>query len=207
MIRKDAHVRSTVIRFSLYALGIFLVTRLLPAIASRGDVTLFLEYGVAEWLQFAMLMAATLLFALGSNSRWCPKVCLACAFLTGIAAVREMDSYFHSIIPSGGWGWPAGCLALVGALLLWRRRSMLYEQIGVFAGSRVCAILWCGFIIAIPFAQLVGRADFWQAIIGDDYNRQYRRVFEELAEALGYFMLLAGSIEVFFENREEAKRA
>ena len=63
-------------------------------------------------------------------------------------------------------------------------------------------LLWAGFIIAIPVAQLVGNGAFLQAIMNDDYSRDYRRIIEEIGELMGYGLILVGSIELAIKTAD-----
>ena len=39
--------------------------------------------------------------------------------------------------------------------------------------------------------------------MGDDYERGYKRVIEELCELLGYLLIFIGSVEIFMKKEEE----
>jgi len=56
--------------------------------------------------------------------------------------------------------------------------------------------MWCGFVIAVPFAQMVGHGEFLMEVMGDDYVPHYKRVIEELGELVGYIIMLVGVAEL-----------
>ncbi len=199
-MHRELRIQNILLRFLAFTVCIFALTAALPFFIHHGDVTIFSENGPVEWVQFVLLAMTTLLFLVRSDTGYYPRICLMCAFLAAFAATREMDSNLDRIIPLGGWIIPAVLLLAVGFLVAWRSRSTIAEEMATFVGTRVFSLLWAGFVMAIPFAQLVGHGDFLQEVMGDDYDRQYKRVIEELGEMLGYIILLVGAIEAFFEN-------
>jgi len=42
---------------------------------------------------------------------------------------------------------------------------------------------------------------FLQLVMGDDYNRDYKRVIEETLETMGYILILIGSFESVLQLR------
>ncbi|MFP4532385.1 MAG: hypothetical protein ACLFNS_06860 [Desulfobacterales bacterium] len=50
---------------------------------------------------------------------------------------------------------------------------------------------------------LLGHGDFLQSLMGDNYDRSYKRVIEESLELMGYILVFAGTIEASVELRAE----
>lgn len=193
---------ATIIRFSIYTVGILLLAVALPWLAHYREAVAFKENGAVEWLQLVFLVAVTAMFfreaAISPRFRHV-FVILAC--VSAFAGIREMDAILDVVIP---WiGWKAGYVCIVFAGVVgYTNQDVLQPQIKHFLNSRAFSLLWAGFIVAIPFAQLVGNGAFLQAIMSDDYSRDYRRMIEEIGELMGYGLLLIGSRELILHNRK-----
>ena len=184
-----------VLRFTLYTLVIFSFTASLPLIIQYGGITVFKENGLIEWLQFGLLVGASAIFLAGSFV--VPvfrQLFLLLASISAFGVVRELDALLDDMIP---WiGWKIGLVIVLYAVgLAYVNRGILKRQTTRFISSRAFAMLWAGFVVAVPFSQLVGHEPFLQLVMGDDYARDYKRVIEECGELVGYFLLFVGSVE------------
>jgi hypothetical protein len=186
---------ATTLRFFLYSLAILVIMLSIPAFIQKGGIGAVKENGPIEWLQFGLLAGACLVFA-GESLRNRPFRSLVCvmACLTAFAALRELDSVLLRLIP--GLGYKVGFLFIIGAVTYACATAKTFmAQCERFVPTRAFAILWAGFMVAVPFAQLIGHGAFLQIVMGDDYNRDYKRLIEELGELMGYILLLIGSLE------------
>ncbi len=185
-----------IIRFAAYTLAIFIITALLTPLAEYKDIYfIFTENGPVEWLQLGMLVAASVLFfSVFFSLPAFRELFLILASVSAFAAVRELDSVLDKAIP---WiGWKIGfALLLFAAALAWTKRDKVKRQLGHYLSSPGFVVLWAGFIVAVPIAQLLGHAVFLESLMGENYLRAYKRVIEESGELLGYLLLLEGSIE------------
>lgn len=195
-------LKAILLRFTLYTLLIFIFTASLPFLVGQGDIDVFKEGGFIEWLQFFILILTSCTF-LACRFVVAPAyrhLLILLASLPAMAAIREQDALLDNLIPV--FGWKVGFLILIYPLgLAWKNKTAIREQLESFLSTRSFAILWAGFIVAIPFSQMVGHGDFLKILMGDDYLRDYKRVIEETGEFLGYFLLLIGSFEAFLEMR------
>ncbi|HUF40669.1 MAG TPA: hypothetical protein VMR20_01835, partial [Verrucomicrobiae bacterium] len=171
------------LRFTAYTVALFISTAALPLLV-KGDIVLFKENGPIEWFQFGLLVVATAVFVRGALSM--PdfrKLFFLLAAISAFAAIRELDVFLHRMIPGIGWkiGIPLILYALISA---YRNRECLKQQLSHFLASRAFAIVWAGFLVAVPFGQLIGHGAFLQLVMGDDYNRDYKRVIEEILEVM-----------------------
>lgn len=199
------HIKMISARFITYTLIIFAISASLPIAIEIGDVTVFSEDGPIEWLQISILLVSAAILFLNARSKECDykqMFCVLAQFLL-IAAIREMDLIFDRLIPIAGWKLPVIFCLLAAIIIYWNHKELLVSQVSGFVRTRAFALLWCGFIVAIPYAQLVGNGKFLQLLMGDDYVRDYKRVIEELGELLGYLLLMIGSIEAVFHQIEE----
>ncbi len=188
--------RNTILRFSVYTFVILLFAKLLPWVVLYGDSTVLKENGTVEWLQLGLLLTASFLFF--RESRLTPRyhhalVWLAC--LSAFAGFREMDANLDRLVP---WiGWKIGfSFILYAAVVTYSNVATLKRQIMRFLHFPAFSLLWTGFVIAVPFAQLVGHGAFLQTVMEGDYSRDYKRMIEELGELMGYALLFIGSFEL-----------
>jgi len=182
-------------RFSVYTLLIAALSIMLPDIVRHQGVAFFYENGTIEWLQFSLLGASVLFFALGAL---CLPAHRRLAALLGcvaaFAATREMDRVLGRLLPVVSW--KIGGLFLVAAgWLLLRHGRVLLPQIAAFLRTPAFVMLWAGFVIAVPLAQLVGHAPFFRLFMDEVHVRDIKRVFEESGEFMGYLILLFGTLE------------
>jgi hypothetical protein len=193
--------KSTMIRFTAYTVGVFTLTLSLPLVIEHGDIVIFKEDGPIEWFQFGVLVTASAVFLLGGfalvNFR---QVLYLMAFVSVFAAIRELDAFLERAIP---WiGWKIAFIAILYAVgSAYTKRTLVKRQLPPFLATRAFAILWAGFLVAVPFGQLIGHGAFLQVVMGDDYNRDYKRVIEETLETMGYILVLIGSFESILQLR------
>lgn len=196
---------ATALRYSLYTFGILLFTASLPWVAQYREAAAFKENGAIEWLQFGILVAISLMFLREAFvTRRFHQIFVLLACFSAFAGVREMDANLDKLIPWVGWKF-GYLLILYAGFVVYSNTQTLRRQITPCLNSRGFLLLWAGFIVAIPFAQLVGNGAFLQAIMTDDYSRDYRRMIEEIGELMGYGLLLIGSYEMILQTRMTLK--
>lgn len=194
----NASATAVALRFGLYTLVVAAFASSLALLARRdGDAVpgAFLEGGALEWTQFGLLVLAVAILARGAIAD--PDSCeiaLLLAALIALAAVRELDGLLDGLVP---WlGWKAGFVLLVpAAWLACRRGRALRAQAARFVPSPAFAVLWAGFLVAVPVAQLLGHGPFLRAVMGDAYEFAVKQAIQESLESVGYLLLVAGSVE------------
>jgi len=184
-----------ILRYLIYT-GLMLAgLAALPTLLQPGDMELFRENGPIEWMQLAALALAAATFVTGAVTKRSMRGLFgAIACVLSIAVVRELDKILDGILP-GGWQGPAVVLIALFAFLWHRYRHTFWDQVTSFVKTAPFGVLWAGFVIAVLLAQLVGHGTFLQLIMGDDYDRTYKRVIEEICETFGYTVILLGSVE------------
>ncbi|MBS3921092.1 MAG: hypothetical protein KG012_19640 [Deltaproteobacteria bacterium] len=176
----------------------------LRIIVGKGDIVIFKENGPIENIQFALIVGTAVLFCAGAvKIAECREISLILALFAGCAAVRELDSVLNNLIPGMGWKLRAILFGVCGVTFGWRRRHRLPGQIALFLCSRSFSLLWCASLVVVPFSQLLGHGAFLKQILGDDYNRYYKRVIGETSELIGYFLLFLGSVEFLLERNRQ----
>lgn len=185
-------------RYAFYTIAVFLLFLIIPHWSSSHSVEFFKENGCFEWLQFAMLAGSAAILYTGR--RCCPDsrhILTLMAAVAAFAAGRELDKILDTYIPVMGWKL-VFLFPLAAAVYAWNARQDCKKQLLHFAGSHAFTMMWAAFIIAVPLAQLVGDGTFLYNLLQDDYNRVYKRIFEEACEGAGYLLLLFACLESIF---------
>ena len=198
---EDSFIK-TMIRFLIYTAVIVTGLAALPLAVSPADISRFRESSDIENIQALLLLAtvACYIFAYLVGRNRTPLLLLLAA-LTCCALIREFDAFLDNLFPALGWQFfVAGILVFALGLSI-KKRKQLLPDIYRFARTRSFGILWVGFIITVAFSQLVGHREFLESLMGDDYERGYKRVIEESCELLGYFIFLLGSWETIVQVR------
>ncbi|MBN2594660.1 MAG: hypothetical protein JXA81_14220 [Sedimentisphaerales bacterium] len=192
-------------RFIIYTLSVFGFTASLPIIIEYGDIVIFSENGIIEWIQFilVMLTASTLLLSAKKSVYGSRELLYILSLVALFAAIRELDKTLDKSFPILGWSLPAFLCAVAAGLIYWKNQDAVIVQMNTFMDTRAFSLLWCGFIVAVPFAQLVGHGAFLKLLMGDDYISNYKRVIEELSELLGYLLIFIGSVETLLQQKEK----
>ncbi|HHU14830.1 MAG: hypothetical protein KBI41_06455 [Kiritimatiellae bacterium] len=183
------------LRFAVYTLLVAALSVMLPDIVRHHGVEFFYENGSLEWFQFGLLTTNILLFTL--SALCLPKhrqLALLLGCVTAFAATREVDRVLNRLLPVVGWK-IGGVFLVVAAWLLVRHHRTLLPQIAAFLRTPAFAVLWAGFMVAVPLAQLVGHGPFFRLFMDEEHVRNIKRVFEESGEFCGYLILLFGTIE------------
>ncbi len=192
-------VMLTLLRFGVYTLLVFGFTVSLSLFVQPGDLMVFKEGGPVETLQLLMLLGASAVFMAGTlfvpafRYLW-----LVLAAISMFAVSRELDLWLDRLLPWVGWQIGFALLLFAGVVTYVYRRELVL-QIARFIESRAFSILWAGFIVAVPFAQLIGHGAFLKLVLGEAYVSGYKRVVEESGEIIGYFLILIGSIEALIQ--------
>jgi hypothetical protein len=185
----------TALRFTVYTLVITGTILVMHAAVRCNGSKFFYENNLLEWMQFTVLLAVCLLFAWGScNAYGLRRFLILMSMLAAFAATRELDSLLNRLMPV--LSWKIGAVFLIyGMWQLIVRRKTFVPQILSFMQTPAFVVLWAGFIIAVPFAQLVGHRPFFRMFIEESQVRDIKRLFEETGEFIGYLILLFGTIE------------
>ncbi len=194
-------LKTIALRFVIYSFVIFGCMAAISIIDPIVGIAFYKENGPLELAQLCLLVGAGTTFFIGSF--YFPNFSQLFFFLSSFfafAVIRELDSLLSSMIP---WvGWKVGFVILLLAMVLsYINRNILKNQIRQFIAYRSFAILWVGFLVAVPIAQMLGHGEFLQYVMGDDYIRGYKRVIEESGEVIGYCLLFMGSIESLVQIR------
>lgn len=185
-------------RYALYTSAFFGVGFLLPVVMQRGDINAVYEGGFIENCQLLVLFLALSAFiagfSLAQEARGAFAILITC---NSIAIVRELDRVF-SKIPVLGWHGPMAIAVMAGVFFIYRYRSLIRGGVDRVLSGHAFPLLWCGFMAAVPFGQLIGH--FLTVLLGDDYTRSYKQLVQECSELLGYLLILIGALELVWTD-------
>ena len=185
-------------RFPLYMLfvaGLTLSLRFDLA-GDRHEGQFFTEYSAVELSSLVMLVVMALLYVHCAmvRGRWRGMCALLALMCTG-ALVREVDFLFDQYLPALGWQSLMSVVLIAMAVVGWRFRVALRDQIPRFAASHAFGILMAAFLTVAVFSRLFGMKGIWIDTLGPFYDRSAKNLAEEGVELLGYGLLLIGTIE------------
>jgi hypothetical protein len=208
------------VRYISYLLGIAVFTWLLTwmetsapgsllfrVVEGGGDGLGTSEYSPVEIIQPLILVICGLLYT------WVARDCPAqrpIAFAFGgfalIAIIRELDYFFDRMVADNFW---QVLMAVVAALLIvytYRHRRRFRVAWLRLWPSPGLTLLFAGATIQFSFGLFISHEPFWEAIMGDGYQRVVKMAVEEMIELMGYFLWLIGTIEYAFQARAIAFR-
>jgi len=208
------------VRYISYLLGIAVFTWLLTWMEISGPGSLLFrvvegggdglgtsEYSPVEIIQPLILVICGLLYTW--VARDCPSqrpIAFAFGGFALIAIIRELDYFFDRMVADNFW---QVLMAVVAALLIvytYRHRRRFRVAWLRLWPSPGLTLLFAGATIQFSFGLFIGHEPFWEAIMGDGYQRVVKLAVEEMTELLGYFLWLIGTIEYTFQARALAFR-
>ena len=208
------------VRYISYLLGITVFTWLLTwmeisapgsllfqVVEGGGDGIGTSEYSPVEIIQPFILSICGLLYSW--VARDCPSqrpVAFAFGGFALIAIIRELDYFFDRMVADNFW---QVLVAVVAALLIaytYRHRRRFRIAWLRLWPSPGLTLLFAGATIQFGFGLFIGHEPFWEAIMGDDYQRIVKLAVEEMIELMGYFLWLIGTIEYAYQARAIAFR-
>jgi hypothetical protein len=205
----------TVLRFFLYFFLVALLFQGLVWIAQSGPdgLNLFVqsapdddlgnsEFSKVELLQSGCLAIGLLLsvwiYTRNDHRR---LVALAVAVLQSLMLIREQDFFFEVLVGRGMWQIPV-YLSLIGGIFVFVRSRDRVNQSWLWMRQRSWfGLLFAALTIILAFSRVFGQSDFWEAIMGDNYQRIVKLAAEEVTELLGYSLLVIAMIEMTLDDK------
>ena len=152
-----------------------------------------------ESIQYLLLVACVTVFgwvALRDRLRR-PLAIVLVTFLL-LALVRELHAVLDQLVAENFWQVLAALLTVVAGVYEYRHHQRLAAGWERSQPSAGLAIMLAGFILLVPFAQILSQPDLWEASLRPGDSRAAARTFEELAELGAYLLLLIGSLEFLY---------
>lgn len=164
------------------------------------------EQTLTEHMQDFMSFFSCMLFLYAA--RIDKKLNIAATLLGALMAmmfVRESDSLLDQYVFDGAWQ-AIVCLIFVCVLIfLWGKFSSIYGSLKEYSLQSSFGTFLAGFVTILAFSRLMGRASFWQAVMGDSYMRIVKNIVEEGIETLGYTLIFISAVELVIACRRRSK--
>ncbi len=162
----------------------------------------FSEFGYTELSQSGVLAVTVLLLVVAALRSPEPAPLLWCLALGfAVLLVRENDQVFELFLPHGIWKYPAGVLVLIAAVVFFRNRRAVLDELVDLAGTTAFGVLLAGFTTLV-FSRLFGRGKFWEAVMEERYWRPVKNAAEEGLELFALALLAAGIVELLLARRK-----
>ena len=186
-----------------FGLTIVAILSLYP-LANLYHAETFQEFGLVENIQLGLLITSAFIFigesfVLKKHS----AILLFLASLCILGACRELDSFFDKNLPVISWKF--GFLFPIAAVInLYRQRKNARESFFHFLETPAFNLMFTAVLIGLALAQVLGHRKFIETVIGEGMNaRIVRRLLEEGAEVIAYFLILLSSVECYFSFRKK----
>ncbi len=199
------------LRYLLYALVVAFGSILMIGIATLVPTGLQFERTISELgvvtselspvelLQNLLLLICIMLFGwIASRDRLRCPMALGFCTLFAVCLVRELDFFLDFYVIDNLWQVVCATLLAITLVYLGRHRKRFVNGLARSWPSTGLAIILGGFILLIPFAQLMGHDELWQQIMGDGYIRVVKVAAEEIIELGAYSMLTIGAFEFLY---------
>lgn len=164
------------------------------------------EKTLTEHMQDFMSFFSCMLFLYAA--RVDKKLNIAATLLGALMAmmfVRESDSLLDQYVFDGAWQ-TIVCLIFVCVLIfLWGQFFSIYASLKEYSLQSSFGTFLAGFVTILAFSRLMGRASFWQAVMGDSYMRIVKNIVEEGIETLGYTLIFISAVELVIACRRRSK--
>lgn len=204
-------MRRVLLRFLAYAIGVTAVMAALVYMAGNVPGGLRLaasmpgvdivssELSPVELMQDLLLLCcAGILTFVGSRDRLRRPMAFTLALFLLACLVRELDFFLDFYFVDNLW--QVLCALIVSLALVYgvRNRERIEQGWRRSWPSTGLAMVLAGFILLVPFAQLVGHEALWRAILGADYVRVVKVAVEELVELGAYALITLGTLEFVY---------
>jgi len=198
-------------RYLLYGMAVTAVTVILMVLSVRMPDGLLLEEPVpgmglptSEFSPVELLQNMLLIFCAGSfcwiaaRDRLRRPMAVGFIALFLVILIRELDFFLDYYLIDNLWQVLCALLVSVSLVYIVRNRSRYAHGWRRSWPSAGLALIIGGFILLIPFAQLLGHEAFWQALMQESYVRVVKVAAEELLELGAYTIITLGSIEFLY---------
>jgi hypothetical protein len=157
------------------------------------------EFSPVEMLQNLMLLfcAGSFAWIAGRDRLRRPMAAGFCALFLA-CLIRELDFFLDYYVVDNLWQVLCAVLLSVALVYVVRNRHRFAQGWRRSWPSAGLAMIIGGFILLIPFAQLIGHQVLWQEIMGDDYVRLIKVAVEEIVELGAYVMITIGAVEFLY---------
>ena len=155
----------------------------------------FNEFGPVQVAQSLMLaIGVALLLIKYRRSGQYRELALCMALFFGILLIRENDQTLELFLPHGSWFYFAAVAMLALGVIFWRSRGTVIPQLLEYSRSLGFGVMLGGMTVLL-FSRLFGRKSFWDALMGEGFQRAVKNAAEEGVELLAIGLMLAAIVE------------
>ncbi|MCK0713818.1 hypothetical protein ACFO0U_07160 [Chromohalobacter sarecensis] len=188
--------KATCLRALCYILIVAGIMQLVMVDAQSG-VDRFSETSLTELTQSALLLLSALLMGyLYRRPDAIPNVSLLLGAFLFASFVRENDAWLDSYVFDGAWQVIVTLILLPTLFVVIRHRHAFVEEFKSISDSLGFGMFAAGFLTTYVFSRLYGRSAFWEAMLGDHFQRVIKDAAEEVTELAGYMLLFFACIEL-----------
>ncbi len=174
------------------------------AVGSPNPVALFKDDGPWEWVEVSLFAAsAALCFVNARRNEIYTHILKLCGLLALFAAFRELDHFLEEFVFDGAYKVINGVILALFVYIVWIHRWTLTKTLARFTKTAPF-YFFVAAVLVVVYAEIIGQAELWKALMGDHYVRSVKRVAEELAEFMGYLLLFYGAVETCFLKDDQA---
>jgi hypothetical protein len=198
-------------RFFFYMLGVAALALSLLVLAHWYPDTLRFDRVVAgatmatsELSAVELLQNLLLLFCIGMFGEIARRdksrrpLAIVFVALFSLCLVRELDFFLDLYLIDNLWQVLSALIFSAAAAYLWRNHKAFVQAWRRIWPSAGLALILGGLILLLTYAQLMGHEPFWQAMMGDSYQRIVKVITEELIELGAYALIAVGTVEFFY---------
>jgi len=113
------------------------------------------------------------------------------------ACCRELDATLDALVPVLHWKF-AYIFPLSAFTYIWKFREKARKQFCDFFNMPAFYLMFLAVVLVIPVAQCIGHGTFVKNVLGINKVADIKELFEETTEAVGYFLILLSSIEMYY---------
>ncbi|MGO1344144.1 hypothetical protein [Chromohalobacter japonicus] len=164
---------------------------------AQSGVDRFSETSLTELTQSALLLLSSLLMVyIHRRPDAIPHVSLLLGAFLFASFVRENDAWLDDYVFDGAWQVIVTLIVLPTLFVVIRHRHAFAEEFKSISNSLGFGMFAAGFLTTYVFSRLYGRSEFWEAMLGDHYQRVIKDAAEEVTELAGYMLLFFACIEL-----------
>jgi len=169
---------------------------------------LYSEETLTEHMQDILTLLSCILFFYASRINSQLKIaCVLLASLTAMMFVREFDTYLDMYVFDGAWQTIVYTLLALVILYLVTQKGHIYSSLKAYAHTPSYGICLSGLVTLLAFSRMMGKGEFWQAVMAEHYVRVVKNIIEEGIETLGYTLIFIAAIELVLFCQKHAKHA
>ncbi|MCI0511339.1 hypothetical protein C8E00_102132 [Chromohalobacter marismortui] len=175
---------------------------------AQSGVDRFTESSLTELMQSTLLLISALMMGyLHRRPSAIPHVSLLMGAFLFASYVRENDYWLDRYVFDGAWQVIVILVVLPALFVVIRQRHAFVAEFKSISNSLGLGMFTAGFLTTYVFSRLYGRSAFWEAMLGDHYQRVIKDAAEEVTELAGYMLLFFACIELVLLLQRRARAA